>query len=543
MRYVSTDDIIRVKVRRSFHAFVRHFWRLISPYPLVDGWYMKALCYHLQCMVLDCDPRVKWSIEGANLLINIPPRTGKSKVLAVLFVAWAWAVDPRLRFVTASYSKDFASRDSRETRTLMETSEYKRLFPDTRLKTGQNIANRYYTTAGGYRVTMSAESGTTGEGGDIQIFDDPHDVSDSVSKKNRDYKIYYYKKIFFNRTETPERARRIVCGQRVHAEDLSAELIKSTKPEYIHLVFPEEYDPRVSKPTPLFTDPRLKEGDLLRPERFGRTEVEEAKAASGLGRKTYAAIHQQKPMDDEGNMFQRRWFDNRRLTHFPADVTNWIRYWDLACTEAGEGNGDPDYTAGVLGGTCKQYPFVIGDVRRCREDQPGVDRFVLATSNDDFLRFNRFPPYIMEAVAGFKGVVQHIAHDILRGRAVFPNYIKKNENKLARAICMQAACETGQIWLVDGPWIPEFLDELCVFGGLDEKGNEYSEYTITHDDMVDAATGCYNRHYAGGTQQITGANRGSSASNGQPSIFGSSNPRTAALGRMLNPNVNRSIYG
>lgn len=468
--------------------------------------------------------------------------TGKSKVLSVLFIAWAWAFDPRLRFVTASYSKDFAARDSKETRTLMDTSEYKRLFPHARLKVGQNLASRYYTTAGGYRVTMSAESGTTGEGGDIQIFDDPHDVSDGVSKKNRDYKIYYYKKIFFNRTETPERARRIVCGQRVHAADLSSELIKSEHPKYIHLIFPEEYDPRISKPTPLFTDPRVNEGDLLRPERFGREEVEEAKSASGLGRKTYAAVHQQKPMDDEGSMFQRRWFDNRILTHMPADIRNWIRYWDLACTEEGEANKDPDYTAGVLGGTCREYPFVIGDVVRDRLDQPQVDRFILGTSNLDYARFQRFIPNVLEAVAGFKGVVSHIANDIMRGRPVFPNFIKRGENKMARAICFQAACESGGVHLVQGKYIPEFLEELCTFGGLDEKGNEYSEYTVTHDDMADAAFGCYNRHYAGATANINGAQSGDALkATGQGSLFAPA--QRARPGRTLAPNGNRSLYG
>jgi len=539
---VTSDEILRVKLRRSLHEFVKHFWRFISPFPLVDDWYMKALCLHLQCMVIDCDPRVRWASEGCNLLINIPPRTGKSKVLAVLFVAWAWAVDPKLRFVTASYSKDFASRDSRETRTLMETHEYKRLFPNTRLKTGQNIANRYYTTAGGYRVTMSAESGTTGEGGDIQIFDDPHDVSDGVSKKNRDYKIYYYKKIFFNRTETPDRPRRIVCGQRVHAQDLSAELIKSEQPKYVHLVFPEEYDPRISKPTPLFTDPRINEGDLLRPNRFGKEEVEEAKSASGLGRKTYAAIHQQKPMDDEGNMFQRRWFDRPFLPSFPAEISNWIRFWDLACTEPGEGNADPDYTASTLGGTCRQYPFVIGDVCRDRLEQPGVDRFILGTANLDYTRFGRWIPNIIEAVAGFKAVVQHIANDpaVMRGKPVFPQYIKRGENKMARAITLQAACEMGSVYLVQGSWIPLFLEELCTFGGLDETGNEYSEYTTVHDDMVDSCTGCYNRHYAAGSGQLNRAPTG--AVTGQASLHGP-NHRKAALGRMINSNGNRSLYG
>lgn len=540
---VSSDDLLRTRLKRNFHGFVRHFWGLISPFPLDDAWYVKALCLHLQCMVIDCDERVRWASEGNNLLINIPPRTGKSIVLSVLFPAWAWARDPKLRFVTASYAKEFAGRDSKNTRTLMETAEYRRLFPDTRLRPGQNLAHRYYTTAGGYRVTMSVESGTTGEGGDIQIFDDPHDISDSVSKRKRDYAIYYYKKIFFNRTETPDRARRIVCGQRVHAQDLSSELIQSEKPIYTHLVFPEEYDPKISKATPLFTDPRIKEGDLLRPRRFGPKEVEEAKSPSGLGRKTYAAVYQQKPMDDEGNMFLRRWFDDRILTHFPADVYNWIRTVDLACTEKNAKNADPDWTASSLTGTSNQYPFVIGDVRRVREEQPGVDRFMVETSNLDFARFNKWIPSYIEAVAGFKAVVQHMmnAKDVMRGRPCFPMYIPAGFNKRARAVTLQSCAEGRGVWMVQGKWIPEFLEELCTFGGLDEKGNEYSEYTTTHDDMVDSVTAGYNRHYADGGGQLRASANRESVSLGQASLMAPTSPRQQAFQRMAQ-NGNRTLH-
>lgn len=529
---VSSDDLLRVLLRRNFHAFVKHFWRFISPFPLVDDWYVRVICLHLQLMVIDNDPRVRWASEGNNLLINLPPRTGKSKILSVLFIAWAWAVDPKLRFVTASYSKEFAGRDSKETRTLMETNEYRRLFPDTRLKSGQNLAHRYYTTAGGYRVTMSVDSGTTGEGGDIQVFDDPHDVSDSVSKRKRDYAVYYFKKIFFNRTETPTRARRIVCGQRVHAQDISSDLIKSTAPTWVHLCLPEEFDARISKKTPIFTDPRLREGDLLRPDRFGKKEIDEAKGPHGMGARTYAAVYQQQPMDDEGGMFQRRWFDDKILTHFPADVTNWIRYWDLACTESSDKSPDPDFTSGTLGGSSQQYPFVIGDVVRDRLEQPAIDRLGAQVANMDALRFQRKITQYYEAVAGFKAVVQHMIHGPLRGYPVFPVYITKGFDKRARAVTLQACAEAGGVWMVTGKWIPDFLEELCTFGGFDEKGNEYSEYASSHDDMVDSTTGCYNQVHFGSAGQLRANADPSKVNLGQGSLMGAGNPRRAALARM-----------
>ena len=50
------------------------------------------------------------------LLINVPPGTMKSLLTSVFWPAWEWSTRPSLRYLTTSYSEDYAKRDARRMR-------------------------------------------------------------------------------------------------------------------------------------------------------------------------------------------------------------------------------------------------------------------------------------------------------------------------------------------------------------------------------------------------------------------------------------------
>src|SRR3990167_11365008 len=79
------------RLSASLHDFVRAAWPVIEPgTPLVDGWYIEAICDHLQAV---SEGRIK------KLIINQPPRTLKSSLVSVLWPAWEWTLDPTLRMM------------------------------------------------------------------------------------------------------------------------------------------------------------------------------------------------------------------------------------------------------------------------------------------------------------------------------------------------------------------------------------------------------------------------------------------------------------
>jgi hypothetical protein len=108
----------------------------------------------------------------ARLIVNLPPRSLKSYLVSVAWVAWLLGRKPSLRIICASYSEELAHKFSRDCRALMESRFYKRVFP-TRLNPKKSTETEFETTKRGSRLATSVGGTLTGRGGDVFIIDDP----------------------------------------------------------------------------------------------------------------------------------------------------------------------------------------------------------------------------------------------------------------------------------------------------------------------------------------------------------------------------------
>jgi len=174
---------------------------------------------------------------------------------------------------------------------------------------------------------------------------------------------------------------------------------------------------------------------------------------------------------DAGNKFKRAWFANKIVESAPLGPA--VRYWDKAATEPKVG-ADPDYTVG-LKMSLHDGQFYVHDVIRFRGTPRTNEETIKLTAQLD----GRTTNIVMEQEPGSAGVndISHYARSILVGYSFRGN--KTTGDKVSRANPFSAACEHGNVFLVRGPWIKDFLDELCIFpiGG--------------HDDEVDAASGAF----------------------------------------------------
>src|SRR5690242_12764029 len=92
----SLEAIDKSLAADSFAQFVRQAWPLVEPMtPLSWNWHHDALCEYLEA-VIGGDVR--------RLVINVPPRSGKSLFVSILFPAYLWVRQPSARLVFASYS-------------------------------------------------------------------------------------------------------------------------------------------------------------------------------------------------------------------------------------------------------------------------------------------------------------------------------------------------------------------------------------------------------------------------------------------------------
>ncbi len=182
-----------------------------------------------------------------------------------------------------------------------------------------------------------------------------------------------------------------------------------------------------------------------------------------------------------GGMFKRGWFT--LVKEIPADAKVAARYWDLAATAPALGK-DPDYTVGALVALSSGVYYIV-DIQRFRSTPMEVERRVKQTAILDAERPLQVHNY-MEQEPGSSGVntIDHYAREILVGFHFRGD--KVTGDKETRAAPFSSAAEAGNVRLVVGPWIDDFLDEAEAFPDC------------KHKDQVDAVSGAISTFRATG---------------------------------------------
>lgn len=184
-----------------------------------------------------------------------------------------------------------------------------------------------------------------------------------------------------------------------------------------------------------------------------------------------------------GAMFDRDWFHVIQPDEVPWDRLWQVRYWDAAATKETEENPDPDWTVGArLGFDPDTDDYYIAHMARFRDRPGGVDRRIRQMDEADEPEVR----WVFEQEPGAAG--KQIIHEWQRK---FPHRSitghRPSASKEARAAPWAARAEGvdqsegGTFFVVEGAWVPDFLDEVEDF--LTVEGG--------HDDQVDAVSGAY----------------------------------------------------
>jgi predicted phage terminase large subunit-like protein len=177
--------------------------------------------------------------EITNLMINVPPRYGKTELL-VHFVAMAMARYPDSNFIYTCYSKDLAETATRAIREIMTSAYYTNTF-DVRLADDSTSKSDFRTQAGG-RVYAAGTGGTiTGIGAGVRgvtdrfsgalIIDDLHKPEEVFSDTIRESDTFWYYNTARSRRNNGELTPIIYIGQRLHEDD-AATTILSREPDW-----------------------------------------------------------------------------------------------------------------------------------------------------------------------------------------------------------------------------------------------------------------------------------------------------------------------
>lgn len=478
----------------SLADFIAASWRFVEPMAFQNNWHIEAICEHLEAVA---DRQI------TRLLINMPPRHMKSMGANVFFPAWVWAQDPNpnddpdyhfavrrntwrgpgVKFMHLSYDSKLATQTGVLCRQVITSPWYQRLWGHRfQLRPDQNRKTRFDNLSGGGRIATSEGGTVTGEGGDIIVFDDPHNVLAIGGSSNvaREKTLRFWDEAMPSRLNDQKHGAFIVIMQRVHERDLSGHILAS-ETGWTHLCLPAVYEAKhpfpirtsvVRKTTgKIWADPR-KEGDPLWPGKFPRDVLDRIAKDRSMSSHVAAGQLQQRPTARDGGLFKRHWFNNPLKVVNPNRL-NLVRAWDLASSS--DQSSDPDYTVGVLMGRDRDTDvFYIIDVIRGRFSPGERESKICSTAALDGAMCTIRIPQDPGGAGKFEAL--HFAR-MLQGYRV--SLEREEGSKENRADPFAAQCEYGFVKLIEASWNRAFVDELCAFP------------SGAHDDQVDAASAAF----------------------------------------------------
>jgi|TARA_R110002020_G_scaffold88900_5_gene217726 predicted phage terminase large subunit-like protein len=451
-------------MRRSLKEFTKSCWPTIEPgREFFDNWHIDAISEHLQAVV-----------EGdiKRLIINIPPRHMKSISVAVALPAWAWTIQPEKRFLFASYAASLSVRDSVKCRRLITSPWYQNHFGSGFNLTGdQNQKQRFENDKTGQRIATSVDGALTGEGGDIIVIDDPHNVREAESSAVREGVLEWWDQAMQTRLNDPKTGAFILIMQRVHENDLTGHILANEHEEWDHLCLPARYE--IGHPTPprsrlYFTDPRTKEGELLWPERLDEGTLLQLERS--LGAYASAGQLQQRPMPKGGGILRAEWWVPWDGDDLP-DIEYVIQSWDTAFSTKEKSSYSARTTWGVFR-KAGQVNAIVLDMWYDRVTYPELRRI----AQDSYYEYEPDAVLIEKKASG-----QSLLQDLRMAGIPVLEY-SPDRDKEARAHASSALLEDGRIWFPSNKkWAKNLIDICAAFPAGD------------NDDIVDTCTQAWLR--------------------------------------------------
>lgn len=416
------------------------------------------------------------------VIIEEPPRHGKSELCSHYFPAWYLGARPDNRVMLASYEADFAASWGRKVRNTLEEHGNRfyglQIDPRSSAQDDWNVLGRR-----GGMVTAGVGGALTGKGGHLLIVDDPvKNMQEAQSETMRRKQWEWYKSTF--RTRLEPGGIILLIGTRWHEDDLLGRVITEmlgdeTADQFIRVRLPaicEEPDEDYPEDDPLGREV----GEALFPERYPVDKLRPHMNNPYV----WAALYQQRPAPLEGGLFEQDWFE---VVPRPAHrMLKTFRRWDLAATDPKKGE-DPDYSVGLLMGVDQAGDFYVLDMVRVRETPGKLDRTIRRTLVRDGYGVRQRAE--QEPGSAGKIAIWHLARTTFRG---YPFRGRRSTgDKILRAETVSGAAEHGMIKVVKASWNKDFFYEVTRFPNA------------PHDDIVDALSGAYEDLTKGANRLVT----------------------------------------
>jgi predicted phage terminase large subunit-like protein len=484
---MNREEIVQaLKIQRRIHGKLaqrklEHFATYTNP-KIKNEWFHRAVY-----SVLD-----DW-ITGKRkkVAVFMPPQHGKSTMSSVMTPAKILGQIPTAGIAVASYSDTHASKFNRECQDIIDSKDFREIYPGVVLpgkgiETTNELRNNTYfeiVKHKGFFKAVSIGGSLTGTPVDFGIIDDPiKDRKQANSKTYRDNLWDWYNDVF--KTRLHNDSRQLMLFTRWHEDDLAGRLF-NPKNEHFDQEELNEWDVICLPALKESKNPMANAMDLGDPRSIDEALWPEKHSAEKhiktrrINPTTHASLNQQRPSPAKGNKIKKEWFRTIGPEELPFNPDHVAKeFWiDGAFTDKTENDESATLVCSKYNGNL--YVFNCHGVRKeLHEFLEYIRPFFRSMGYSGRSTVN----IEMKASGyGFYSMLKspkYGSHNCVKINSKVVSYGKMN-----RVENIQPTLASGKVFLVRGPWIDEFLEQLAVFPNG------------THDDMVDVLAYAIHEHF------------------------------------------------
>lgn len=375
------------------------------------------------------------------LIINIPPRYGKTELAVKNFIGYGLVVNPQSKFIHLSYSDDLALDNSSQAKEYIESDAFQK-FWQMKLKKDAQGKKKWFNEDGGGVYATASGGAITGFGAGVDgsdrfsgaiIIDDPLKPDDAFSEVKRKAVNDRYNNTIRSRVNSRDTPI-IVIMQRLHEDDLSGFLLNGgSGEEWEHLCLPALNENN----KPLWKDKHTFE------------ELEQIRQAN---RYTFAGQYMQTPSPDEGGEWRKQWFEIINFKELPT--IRWKMLIDGAYTK--DTSNDP--TGLMIYGKYNNEVIILSSIDKYLE-LPELIKFIPTYIQSIGVNISIIKA---EPKASGKSIIQLLKNQTNYNVAeIKSNFIQMS--KIERARTVSPFIESGRVKLVSGAWNENYLNQISMF--------------------------------------------------------------------------------
>lgn len=433
--------------------------------------------------------------EIKGLVVNVPPGSSKTELVAINLMARGLALNPRARFLHISYSDDLALLNSQTAKELVQSDEYQELWPltiadDAKSKKRWNVEINGKKAGGVYAVSLGGQitgfrAGHMAEGwqGAI-IIDDPLKPEDAYSKTKRDAANRKLLSTVESRKANPETPI-IVIMQRLSEMDCTAFILDGNLPgDWEHLIIPALIDDEYVSQLPDNIQELIDSSDRDENGRFSYWPYKEplqtliamekgggtSQDGNKISRQVFSSQYMQRPSPIGGDIIRGEWFTRYKI--LPR-----LKYRKIYADTAQKTKEHNDYSVFECWGFGEDNKAYLIDMIRGKWEAPELKKRAV-----DFWRKHKalndrnlgtLREMKVEDKASGTGLIQEIKRE-----AVIPiKPVQRTIDKYTRVMDVVPHIESGYVVLPEeAPFVNDFIAECEAFT---------ADNSHLHDDQID----------------------------------------------------------